>query len=80
MEDARIYDGDLVLVYKTQAIKDGDIVVAGLNGDEATIKRYREVGVTKFLQAENKKYKDITLHEDMHPFIIGKVIKVEFDV
>lgn len=53
MEDAAILDGDLVVVRPTADAKNGEIVVAMLDG-EATVKRfYRETGRIR-LQPENR--------------------------
>jgi repressor LexA len=40
MIEDHICDGDFVLVERTQAVRNGDIVVALVNGSEATLKRY----------------------------------------
>jgi repressor LexA len=40
MIEDHICDGDFVLVEKTQTVRNGDIVVALVNGSEATLKRY----------------------------------------
>jgi repressor LexA len=40
MIEDHICDGDFVLVEKTASVKNGDIVVALINGTEATLKRY----------------------------------------
>ncbi|MGA8026347.1 MAG: transcriptional repressor LexA [Bryobacteraceae bacterium] len=40
MIDDHICDGDFVLVEKTDSVRNGDIVVALLDGSEATLKRY----------------------------------------
>ena len=40
MIEDHICSGDFVLVEKNDAVKNGDIVVALVNGDEATLKRY----------------------------------------
>lgn len=56
MVGARISDGDIVLVSKEAEVKNGDIVVALVNGDEATIKRYHRYGVRVVLRPENIKY------------------------
>ena len=42
MIDAGILDGDLVLVKKQNTAENGDIVVALINGDEATIKKAKK--------------------------------------
>src|SRR6516162_8522245 len=39
MQDEHIVDGDYVLVEKTEAARDGEIVVALVNGFDATLKR-----------------------------------------
>ena len=41
MIDAGILDGDYVVVRRQQHAEPGDIVVAGINGDEATVKTFR---------------------------------------
>jgi repressor LexA len=40
MIDDHICSGDFVLIERTSAVRNGDIVVALLNGTEATLKRY----------------------------------------
>lgn len=53
MINAGILDGDYVLVRETQSANNGDIVVALLDGEEATIKRFfREKDCIR-LQPEN---------------------------
>jgi len=43
MQDEHIVDGDYVLVEKTETARDGEIVVALVNGSDTTLKRiYRE--------------------------------------
>jgi repressor LexA len=41
MIDAGIYDGDVVVVRQQEDAETGDIVVAGIPGDEGTVKRLR---------------------------------------
>ncbi|MEJ5307057.1 MAG: transcriptional repressor LexA [candidate division WOR-3 bacterium] len=75
MEGAMIYDGDMVLVEKSESVKNKDIIVAFLNG-EFTLKRFIfEKGKT-YLKAENPKYPLIEIKngDDFQPF--GKVIGV----
>ena len=65
MEDAGIFEGDLVIVRKTYTAKMGDIVVALSNHHENTLKRLvfdSELG-RPVLHPENKKYKDISPEE-----------------
>ena len=73
---AGILHGDTVIVRRQQAARPGDIVVA-LVGDEATVKRYREIGGRIELHPENDAFESIIPHEDGDPFsILGKVIEV----
>lgn len=66
-------DGDYVLVKFQQCAEHNDIVVAGMNGDEATVKRYKEIGTDKFLFPDNDKYQPTKLVEELNPFIVGVV-------
>ncbi len=67
---AGILDGDIVIVERTPAARNGDIVVA-LIGDEATVKTfYKENGHFR-LQPENETYEPIIVNEVI---ILGKVI------
>lgn len=52
MQDAGIYDGDLLAVHRTPEARNGQIVVARL-GDEVTVKRFRRRGHRIQLIAEN---------------------------
>jgi len=57
MTGAGIHDGDLVLVHKTPFAQNGDIVVALLENEEATVKRFFvEPGNKYRLQPENPAY------------------------
>lgn len=70
---AGILDGDLVLVRRQDTADNGDIVVALLNGEEATVKRFfREKGYIR-LQPENEHLEPIITKEIR---ILGKVIGV----
>ncbi len=74
MIDAGILDGDLVIVRPQSSAKNGDIVVARLAQEEATVKRLvRKPGVIH-LAPENPKYRPIPVDENTE--IIGKVIRV----
>jgi repressor LexA len=54
MIEDHICDGDVVLVERSARVKDGDIVVALVGGEEATLKRfYRESDATARLQPAN---------------------------
>ena len=65
MINAGILDGDIVIVRRTEYAENGDIVVAFIDGEEATVKRfYKEKGYYR-LQPEN---------DTMDPIIVDEVI------
>jgi repressor LexA len=53
MKDEHIVDGDYVLVEKTNNARDGEIVVALLEGSDATLKRLYRDGAKIRLQPSN---------------------------
>lgn len=71
MIDAHIEKGDMVLVEKTNHAKDGDIVIAEVDG-EFTMKYFREKGNRKWLEPANKNYKPIYPE---HSLNINAVVK-----
>lgn len=65
MIDDHICDGDMILVEKTAEARDGDIVVALVDGMETTLKRiYREPGGNVRLQPANSTMKPIYARAD----------------
>jgi repressor LexA len=56
MIDAGIYDGDTVLIRKSDTAETGDIVVALVDEEEATLKRLRRKGASIALEAANPAY------------------------
>lgn len=44
MIDAGILDGDYVICRQQDSVNDGDIVIAGIPGEEATVKTFRRTG------------------------------------
>ena len=58
MIDAHIEKGDMVLVEKTNQAKDGDIVIAEVDG-EFTMKYFRSAGARVWLEPANKNFKPI---------------------
>lgn len=58
MIDAHIEKGDIVLVEKTNQAKDGDIVIAEVDG-EFTMKYFRKEGSKVWLEPANKNYQPI---------------------
>jgi repressor LexA len=81
MINAFIFENDLVLVEKQSVAENGQIVVCQVNGDEATIKRYRRQGNTVILQPENPAYEPIIVpirdFEVGYARIIGVVREVK---
>ena len=71
MIDAGIIPGDMVLVERGKDPKDGDIVVAEVDS-EWTMKYFRKRGEMVWLEAANKKYKDIIPEEKL---TIAAVVK-----
>jgi repressor LexA len=61
-----INDGDVVLVQSTNVAQNGDVVVATVDDNEATVKRLRRAGGDVYLQPANPAY----------PIIRGKDINV----
>ncbi len=60
MIEAHIADGDIVIAERTGVAKDGDIVIAQIDG-EFTMKYFRQQGTKRWLEPANKKFKP------MHP-------------
>jgi len=56
MIDAGIFDGDTVLIRKQESAGTGEIVVALVDDEEATLKRLRRKGNTIALEAANPAY------------------------
>jgi repressor LexA len=56
MIQAGILDGDFVVIRKTNAANSGEIVVALVMGEEATLKRLRRKGASIALEAANPAY------------------------
>ncbi|MCF6344078.1 MAG: transcriptional repressor LexA [Devosiaceae bacterium] len=56
MIDAGIFDGDTVLIHKQQTATNGEIVVALIDDEEATLKRLRKKGNSIALEAANPAY------------------------
>jgi repressor LexA len=56
MIEAGIFDGDTVVLCKTGTANSGDIVVALVDGEEATLKRLRRRGDSIALEAANPTY------------------------
>lgn len=64
MIDAGINDGDIVVIKEQAAAENGDIVVALVDGHEATLKKYYRRGGMIALEAANPAYETRLLRED----------------
>jgi repressor LexA len=56
MIEAGILDGDMALIKRTEAADTGDIVVALIDDEEATLKRFRRRGASIALEPANTAY------------------------
>lgn len=56
MKNAGIHTGDLVLIRRQKCAEDGQVVAARVNGDEATLKRYKKQGDNVLLLPENPEF------------------------
>ncbi len=75
MQDEAILDGDYVLVEKSKTAHNGDIVVAIVDRDDATLKRFYREGDNIRLQPSNANMKAIVVHASAVD-IQGRVIGV----
>ncbi len=71
MIDAGIQEGDLVIAERKNNPKDGDIVIAEVDGGW-TMKYFRKKGSTVYLEPANKNYKPIYPENDMR---IAAIVK-----
>ena len=75
MIDAGILDGDTVVIRKQDTASTGDIVVALIDDEEATLKRLRRRGSSIALEAANPAYETRVLGPDRVK-IQGKLISL----
>ena len=75
MIDAAILPGDFVVVSRQNTANKGEIVVAGIPGEEATVKRYFPQGSRVILQPENASMEPMEFDAN-EVVIYGKVISV----
>jgi repressor LexA len=73
MIDAGINDGDVVIIKETNTAENGDIVVALVEDEEATLKRFRQKGSSIALEASNPAYETrVFSHEQIK--VQGKLV------
>jgi DNA polymerase V len=75
MIEAGILSGDLLIVDRSVAPKNDNIVIASVFGD-LTVKKLRKKGSTLFLLSANNEYPSIEVKEEMECFIWGVVTYV----
>ena len=76
MVDAGILDGDLVVVRRQDAADDGAVVVAGIPGEEATVKRLRRRGDAVVLEAANPAFEPLVFDAPADVAVFGRVVTV----
>ena len=64
MVDEGILDGDFALIRKTETARDGEIVVALIDSEEATLKTFRREGSMVRLDPANRIYETQRYHPD----------------
>lgn len=69
MKDIGILEGDLLAVHKTQAVRNGQVVVARID-NEVTVKRLQRKGNHVHLLAENSEFTPIDVDLTKHDFAI----------
>jgi len=62
MQEAGIFDGDILIVDRSVRLVNGKVIVAILNG-ELLVRRFHKNFSSAFLIAENQRYKNINLAE-----------------
>jgi repressor LexA len=75
MIEAGIFDGDHVIVRQQPTAEKGDIVVAGIPGEEATVKTFSRKGDKIVLRPSNPAMVDLVFRAD-EVFIYGKVVSL----
>ena len=75
MIDAGILDGDFVVASQQQTADNGDIVVAGIPGDEATVKTFKKSGNKITLVPANPTMDPMVFTSD-EVSVFGKVVTV----
>jgi repressor LexA len=74
MIEAGILDGDLVAVRSQKDARDGEIVAALIDGDEATVKRLRRHEGNVILEPANPAYEPMVYSDGVE--LVGKVVSV----
>ncbi|MFY8238508.1 MAG: transcriptional repressor LexA [Ilumatobacteraceae bacterium] len=75
MINAGILDGDFIVARQQKVADNGDIVVAGIPGDEATVKMFKQTGATVTLIPANDTMEPMIFSAD-DVNVYGKVVTV----
>lgn len=76
-----IPNGSYVLIRKQEYVEDGEIAAVLVNGDtEATLKRVKHLDSTILLMPDNSEYNPYIVNRENPARILGKAIKVSFDL
>jgi repressor LexA len=74
MMNVGIYDGDYVVVQKQQTARNGQVVAALVDGEEATVKTFHRSDTAVTLSPENDAYEPMVFSEGVE--ILGVVVAV----
>lgn len=74
MIDAGIHEGDLVAIHSQKEARDGEIVAALVDDEEATVKRLRRKDGKVILESANPDYAPMVFSDGVE--LIGKVVSV----
>ena len=75
MMEAGILDGDMALIQRVEAAETGDIVVALIDEEEATLKRFRRRGASIALEPANSAY-EVRILPPNRVRIQGKLVSI----
>ena len=75
MVEAGILDGDYVVAHKQTTAKNGEIVIAGIPGDEATVKTWTREGRTVTLIPANQRLQPMPFDANQVQ-VFGRVVTV----
>ena len=73
MIEAGINNGDIVVIQEQPTAQNGDIVVALIEGEEATLKTFRRRGTAIALEAANPAYQT-RIYQDHQVKVQGKLV------
>ena len=76
MTEAGIFDGDYVVVHQQPEADNGDVVVAGIPGGEATVKTFSRQNGRVVLTPANAAYEPMVFDGTDEIMIFGKVVTV----